>query len=42
VLAAGNMQSGDILVTANSIEKKTLMEQEDGWTKVIAEKTKVE
>jgi hypothetical protein len=40
VLAAQMLQSGDILVTADSYETKNLMELEEGWTKVIAGKTK--
>ncbi len=41
MLRAQKLQSGDIIVTADSYETKTLIEQEEGWTKVIAGRTKV-
>jgi hypothetical protein len=41
VLGAQKLQSGDIIVTADSHEKKNLIEQEEGWIKVIAGRTKV-
>jgi glutathione S-transferase len=41
VPAARKLQSGYILVTADSQETKNLIDQEEGWTKVIAGKTKV-
>ncbi len=41
VLTLRNLKSRDILITADSHEIKNLIEQEEGWTKVIAEKTKV-
>jgi hypothetical protein len=40
-LAARKLESGDILITADSYETKNLIEQEEGWTKVVANKTKV-
>jgi hypothetical protein len=39
VLAAQKLQSGDIIVTADCQETRNLIEQEEGWTKVIAGKT---
>jgi hypothetical protein len=41
VLAARILKSGDICVTADSHETKTLLEQEEGWTQVIGGWTKV-
>jgi hypothetical protein len=40
VLAARELESREILTTADSHKTKNLIEQEEGWTKVIAEKTK--
>jgi hypothetical protein len=36
VLAARKLKSGDICVTTDSHETKTLLEQEKGWTQVIS------
>jgi hypothetical protein len=41
VLAAWKLDSGDSVITADSYETKNLIEHEEGWTKVIAGKTKV-
>ncbi len=41
VLAARKLESRDILNTADINETKSLCEQEEGWTKVIAKKSKV-
>ncbi len=41
MLAAQMLDSGDIVITANSYETKNPIEYEEGWTKVIAGKTKV-
>jgi hypothetical protein len=41
VLAARRLKSGDICVTTDSHETKTLLEEEEGWTQVIAGQTKV-
>jgi hypothetical protein len=42
VLAAQNLDSGDIVITADRHETKILIEHEEGYTTVIAGKTKVE
>jgi hypothetical protein len=41
VLAARKLKSGDIAIIADSHETSKLMEEEEGWTKVIAGRTKV-
>jgi hypothetical protein len=41
VVAARKLESGDIVITADNEVMKNLIEQEEGWTKVIARKTKV-
>jgi hypothetical protein len=41
VLAARKLDSGNIVITADSYETRNLIEHEEGWTKVIAGKTKV-
>jgi hypothetical protein len=41
VLAAQKLWSGDVLVTADCHETKNLIRREEGWTKVIAGRTKV-
>ncbi len=41
VLAARYLKSGDICLTIDSHETKTLLEQEERWTQVIAGRTKV-
>ncbi len=41
VLAARKLKGGDICITDNSHETKTLLEQEEGWTQVIGGQTKV-
>ncbi len=42
VIAARRLESGDVLVTADSRPTKALLEQEREWTKVIAGKMHVE
>ncbi len=41
VLAARKLNSGNIVIMADSHETKNLIKQEEEWTKVIAGKTKV-
>jgi hypothetical protein len=41
MLAAHKLDSGDIVIIADSYETKNLIEHHEGWTKVIAGKTKV-
>ncbi len=41
VVAARKLESGDIVITADDEVTKNLIEQGEGWTKVIAGKTKV-
>ncbi len=41
VLAVRKLDSGNIVITADSHETKNLIEHEEGWTNVIAGKTKV-
>jgi hypothetical protein len=41
VVAARKLESGDIVITADNEVTKNLIEQEEGWTKVIAGITKV-
>jgi hypothetical protein len=41
VVAARKLESGDIVITADNEVTKNLSEPEEGWTKVIAGKTKV-
>ncbi len=40
VIAARKLKSRDICVTNDSHETKFLLEQDEGWTKVIAGQTK--
>jgi hypothetical protein len=41
VLATRKLDSGDIMITADSYKTKNYIEHEEGWTKVIANKAKV-